>query len=86
MKISKMLGLVVGLCLLAGCGYLGSDSGGGGGSSGSGGGSSQYCDTGYCYSYLEQVCCPRSAPYACGGSCYTYSGGGRCSSYKTQCY
>lgn len=54
------------------------------GGSGSSGGA--YCYTGYCYSYLEGVCCPRSAPYACNGYCYTYSGGGGCSSYKTTCY
>ncbi len=46
----------------------------------------QQCNTGYCYSYLEGVCCPRSSPYACNGSCYAYSGGGGCSSYKTQCF
>lgn len=45
-----------------------------------------WCNTGWCYSHLEAVCCPRSAPYACGGACYTYSGGGGCSSYETQCY
>lgn len=45
-----------------------------------------YCNPGYCYSYLLNYCCASSAPYACGESCYTYSGGGGCSSYKTQCY
>jgi hypothetical protein len=57
------------------------------GSTGSTGSSTgQLCNTGDCYSYLEGICCPRSAPYACNGSCYTYSGGGGCSSYKTTCY
>lgn len=45
-----------------------------------------YCSTGYCYSYLEAICCPRSAQYACNGKCYTYSGGGSCTNYKTTCY
>jgi hypothetical protein len=57
-------------------------SGGGGGS----GSTTQYCNAGYCYSFIEGICCPSSAPYACHGSCYTYSGGGGCSSYRTQCY
>jgi hypothetical protein len=61
-----------------------SDSGSTSGSGG--GGSTQYCNTGYCYSYLEQVCCPRSAPYACNAQCWNYSGGGGCTSYKTTCY
>jgi len=67
----------------AGCG---DDTGGGGGGGGSPTGGGAYCNTGYCYSYLEQVCCPRNAPYACHGQCYTYSGGGGCSSYRTTCY
>ena len=46
----------------------------------------QKCATGECYSYLLNDCCPDTAPYACGNGCYTYSGGGGCSSYKTQCY
>ena len=58
-------------------------SGGGGGG---GGGTTAYCSTGFCYSYLERICCPRSAPYACHGSCYTYSGGGGCADYRTTCY
>jgi hypothetical protein len=70
---------------LAGTGCLPVDSGGGGGGNDSTGGSN-YCNTGYCYSYLEGVCCPRSSPYACNGSCYSYSGGGGCTSYKTTCY
>ena len=48
--------------------------------------STPYCSTGFCYSYLEQICCAKSSPYACKGGCYTYSGGGGCSSYRTQCY
>lgn len=63
------------------------DSGNGGG----GGGNTpntprQYCYTGYCYSYLEGICCPRSHQYACKGYCYNYSGGGGCYNYKTTCY
>jgi hypothetical protein len=46
----------------------------------------QYCSTGYCYSYLWDICCARSAPYACNGACYTYSGGGGCTDYKSTCY
>lgn len=48
--------------------------------------SGAHCNSGYCYSYLLEVCCPASAPYACGNGCYTYSGGGGCSAYETQCY
>lgn len=48
--------------------------------------SRQYCSTGFCYSYLEQICCHRSYPYACNGKCYSYSGGGGCTNYKTTCY
>lgn len=73
---------VAGALLMSGC--LPMD--GGTGSTNNSSGSSQYCNTGYCYSYLEGVCCPKSAPYACNGSCYNYSGGGGCSSYKTTCY
>ncbi len=86
-RLKKILIAVGALALMAnadtGCGPYSSDSGG---SSSGGGGSSAYCNTGYCYSYLEGVCCPRSSQYACNGQCYSYSGGGGCSSYKTTCY
>ncbi len=59
---------------------------GGTGSNTSSSSGNQPCNTGYCYSYLEGICCPSNAPYACNGSCYSYSGGGGCSSYKTQCF
>ena len=48
-----------------------------------------YCSTGQCYSYLEDVCCPRSAPYACNGGCYSTLSAGEsagCVNYKTTCY
>jgi hypothetical protein len=54
------------------------------GGSGSGGGN--LCSTGYCYSYVWGDCCPRSAPYDCNHKCYTYTGGGGCTDYKTTCY
>lgn len=79
----KILAIVLTIVMLTSCGLT---DNGGGTSGGGGGGGGAYCSTGYCYSYLEAVCCPRSAPYACGGSCYTYSGGGGCSSYRTTCY
>ena len=83
-NMNKCLILLVSL-LVVGCGTA-TDSPAVGGSGGGGGGGGAYCSVGYCYSYLEQVCCPKSAPYACNNACYTYSGGGGCSSYKTQCY
>lgn len=68
----------------------GSSTSGGSGTSSSGSSSAAYCSTGYCYSYLEQVCCPRSSPYACKSRCYSSSSAamsaGGCTSFKTTCY
>ena len=66
--------------MVMGCGTQESASGAASTSSGA------HCNVGWCYSFLESVCCPNTAPYACSGACYSYSGGGGCSSYKTQCY
>jgi hypothetical protein len=72
--------ILLSVFILTGCGQQLAATSSGGTSGGA------YCNVGQCYSYLEDVCCPNTAPYACNGGCYTYSGGGGCSSYKTQCY
>lgn len=56
---------------------------------GGGGTTTAYCKPGYCWSYREEICCPKGSPYACKGACYSTSNSALtagCTDHKYTCY